>query len=161
IATYESLLSQWPGLAEAHFRLARLLVSRGRVDEARRHFTAARESDGFISRCPQAFQDVYRDVATQRAILIDGPAVLRAMSPDGILDFNVFHDAHHPAFRGHVALAAAVLRAMHDRGALDWPSAFSPEFTEVECAAHFEMDKSRWAGGWVNACDYTGMAIRL
>jgi hypothetical protein len=161
VASYEALLSRWPELAEAHFRLARLLVRRGRLDEARLHFSAAREADGFISRCPEAFQNVYRDLATERTILIDGPALLRKMSPDGILDFNLFHDAHHPAFRGHVALAGAVVRALHKRGSLGWPAEFSPEFTPADCAAHFKMDKARSAGGWGNACDYTGLAIRL
>jgi hypothetical protein len=160
-AAYESLLSRWPGLAEAHFRLARLLARRGRFDEARRHFSAAREADGFVSRCPQAFQDVYRDLAAKRTILIDGPELLRAMSPDGILDFNLFHDAHHPAFRAHVALAAAIVRAMHERGSLGWPVGFAPDFDPAECAAHFKMDKARRSGGWAGACARTGTAIRI
>jgi Tetratricopeptide repeat len=160
-AAYESLLSRWPGLAEAHFRLARLLAGRGRLDEARRHFSAAREADGFISRCPQAFQDVYRDLAAKGTILIDGPELLRAMSPEGILDFNLFHDAHHPAFRAHVALAAAIVRAMHERGSLGWPIGFAPDFDPAECAAHFGMDKVREDGGWAGACVWTGTAIRL
>ena len=160
-AAYESLISRWPGLAEAHFRLARILAGRGRFDEARRHFSAAREADGFISRCPQAFQDVYRDLAAKGTILIDGPELLRAMSPDGILDFNLFHDAHHPAFRAHVALASAIVRAMHERGSLGWPAGFAPGFDPAECAAHFKMDKAREEGGWAGACLWTGMTIRI
>ncbi len=145
-AAYESLLSRWPGLAEAHFRLGRILRARGRSDEARRHFLDAREADGFVSRCPQAFQDVYRDLAARGTILIDGPAILRAMSTDGILDFNLFHDAHHPAFRAHVALAAAVLRAMHERGSLGWPAGFAPDLGPAECARALPDGQGRLGG---------------
>ncbi len=155
-AAYESLLSRWPQLAEGHFRLARILVKRGRLDDARRHFIAAREADGFINRCPEAFQDVYRDLASEETILIDGPAVLRATSPHGMLDYSLFHDAHHPSFRGHLALASAVVQALHDRGSFGWPAEFAPDLDPAECAAHFSIDD----GGWVGACAWAVAAHR-
>jgi hypothetical protein len=144
-AFYEALLRRWPVLAEAHFRLARLLAKRGQLDEARRHFRAARESDGFVMRCPEAFQQVYRDLASEDTVLVDGPRVLRAMNPYGMLDYNLFHDAHHPTFRAHVALAGAVVRGLHDRGALGWPREVAPDVDPAECAAHFAIDRSCWS----------------
>ncbi len=36
-------------------------------------------------------------------LLVDGPRVLEAISPHGILDDGLFHDAQHPNLRGYVA----------------------------------------------------------
>src|SRR5262249_51164984 len=49
---YRSILLQVPEFAEAHFRLGRLLEQDSSYDEAREHYTRARDLDGFPVRLP-------------------------------------------------------------------------------------------------------------
>ena len=92
-----------PDFAEAHFRLGRLLEREGKFDEARDHYIRARDLDGFPVRCTTAMAQIYRDVAARHGcILVDGPEVLRRVSRHGILDDELFHDAHHPSLVAHV-----------------------------------------------------------
>ena len=99
IAAYRALLARQPGFAEAHYRLARLLEATGQREEADRHYVAARDCDGFPMRCTSDFQDAYRDVAARHpgAILVDGPAVLRGLSPRGVVGDDFFTDGFHPS----------------------------------------------------------------
>ena len=124
-AAYRGLLERQPGFAEAHYRLARLAERAGRRDEADRHYVAARDCDGLPLRCPSDFQDVYREVAARhpRAILIDGPAVLRGLSPRGRAGDTFFTDAFHPSLIGYTGLAEAILRGLHARRAFGWGEA--------------------------------------
>jgi hypothetical protein len=151
---YRALIARWPTLAEAHYRLGRLLAAAGREREANAALAAARDLDGFLYRCPTAIQEVYRGVAAAGGpgvVLIDGPAVLRATSPSGRLDYHVFHDAHHPSFVGHAALAEAVLTALAARG---WPRRFDPAVDRAACADRFAID----ADAWLRACSWAASA---
>ncbi len=99
-------------------------------------------------RCPEAFRQAYRDVAARHAavLLIDGPRVLEAVSPHGILDDGLFHDAQHPNLRGYVALAQDLLDQLRRRRAFGWPTDVeAPLLDAVVCARHFGLDASRWA----------------
>lgn len=146
IALYEAILQSHPEFAEAHFRLARQLEKVGAWAEARRHYVRARDEDGFPQRCTTPFENAYRDVAARRhAVLIDGPAELRALSPTGILDDNLFHDPQHPALAGHLALAQAVLRALREREAFGWNSTPIPRLDPAESATHFALGPAEWA----------------
>lgn len=155
-AAYRELLARQPGFAEAHYRLARLSERAGRRDEAARHYIAARDGDGLPMRCLSEFQDVYREVARRhpRAILVDGPAVFRGLSPRGTAGDNFFTDGFHPSLIGYTALAEAILKGLHGRHAFGWgESAPSPEpaVTAADCARHFGMDPERWRV----VCDYS------
>lgn len=144
-AQYRELVARYPTFAEAHFRLGRLLERAGSYAEALQHYQAALNSDGMPLRFPAPFQQVYRDVAARHGVpLIDGPAVLRSISPHGILDDTLFHDAHHPTLRGHVALAQEVLRALHRHGACGWRGGPEPQLDPAQCAAHFQLDHTNW-----------------
>jgi hypothetical protein len=147
IAAYRRLLRQHPEFAETHYRLARLLAAAGAWEEAGRHFISARDLDGFPLRCPSDFRDVYRSVARHYgAILIDGPEVLTRVSPHGILDDHLFHDAHHPSILGVVALANEVLEQLERRRAFNWPERVpSPRIEPEDCARHYELDAQKWA----------------
>lgn len=148
MALYRAFLERQPKFAEAHYRVAQLLERAGDYEGASREYVLARDLDGFPQRCPTDLQDVYRTVAQRHSasILIDGQAVLLAISPHGILDDNLFHDAQHPVLIGHIALARAVLDGMRIRHALDWPASTStPNIDAAECAAHFGMTPNRWA----------------
>ena len=77
-----------------------------------------------------ALEDAYRVVARRwpRAVLVDGPAVLRSRSRHGILDDRLFHDNVHPTLAAHVALAEAVLARLKARGAFGWPGSIPAPF---------------------------------
>jgi hypothetical protein len=145
MALYRSLLARQPGFAEAHYRLGCLLERAGRYEEAGREYVLARDNDGLPLRCPTAFQDAYRAVASRHdGILIDGPAELRAIGAHGILDDDLFHDAVHPVLRSYAALSQAILRELRAREALGWRSGPAPAVDPAECASHFGLDAAVW-----------------
>lgn len=153
LTLYRQFLSQQPKFAEAHYRVARLLEKSKEFEEANREYILARDLDNYPQRCPSDLQDTYRAVARRhpRAILIDGQAVLSALSPHGILDDNLFHDGQHPVLLAHVALAQAALKAVHDRQALGWPAGTpAPKIDAADCAENFKMSPNRWA----SLCDW-------
>ncbi len=155
IAAYQALLGRQPRFAEVHFRLARLHEQAGRREEATRHYVAARDADGLPMRCMSDFQDAYRAVAARHsgAILVDGPAVLRSLSPRGTAGDNFFTDGIHPSLIGYTELAGAILRGLHARRAFGWGEGGSgppPVVTPSDCARHFGMNPDRW---W-RICDY-------
>ena len=153
IAAYGALLARQPRFAEAHYRLARLLEAAGRREEANEHYVSARDCDGFPMRCLSEFQNAYREVAARhhRAILVDGPEVLRSLSPRGVVGDNFFTDGLHPSLIGYTGLAQAILQELYARRAFDWPeSSPTPVVTPADCAAHFGMNAERWAA----VCDY-------
>lgn len=153
IAAYRRLLERQPGFAETHYRLARLLEAAGQPREACEHYVAARDCDGLPMRCPSEFQDVYREVAARhpKAILIDGPVVLRDLSSRGVVGDMFFTDGFHPSLIGYTELARAVLEGLRTHGAFGWSREAPPtQLTPADCAAHFAMDADRWRG----VCDY-------
>ena len=142
------LVARHPEFAETQYRLARLLEQAGDRGEARRHYILAREGDGLPLRCPESFRRAYREVAAMypSVILVDGPAVLEAASPDGIADDRLLHDAQHPNIRGYAALAQDLLGQLRDRRAFGWPEgAGTSPVEDEECIRHFGIDAGRWA----------------
>jgi hypothetical protein len=148
VEAYRELLGRAPGFAEAHYRLGRLLASAGAWDEARGHYVKAREFDGMPIRCPEALREIYRSLGARRpeVIVIDSTRVFEPMSPHGILDDHLYHDAQHPTLRGYIALAQDLLRQLHERRAFNWPQSTPvPTIDPDECARHFQLDRKRWA----------------
>ena len=80
----------------------------GRGLRQREHYEKAREYDVMPMRCPEDFRQAYRDVAREHPsiVLVESAEVLRPLSPHGILDDHVYHDAQHPTFRGYLARGA-------------------------------------------------------
>jgi hypothetical protein len=146
IKRYRALIARHPCFAETHYRLAHLLEQAGAWDEAYQQYVAARDLDGMPMRCPSPFQQVYREVAARHGcILIDGQSYFHAIGRHGLLDDELFQDAMHPSLRGQIALAQAVLGALHSRRALGWPKGSAvPVVDPAECVAHFGIDKSAW-----------------
>lgn len=147
VSLYRSLLGQQPGFAEAHFRLGRLLAERGDPAGASRHFALARDLDGLPQRCPTPLLDACRAAGRREGcVLVDAPAVLRTLVPDGVLDDRLFHDAHHPNLRAYVALAQDVLDRLARRRAFGWPEGRpAPVIDPDECAAHFGVGPAQVA----------------
>jgi hypothetical protein len=145
-AAYRAILTRQPGFAEAHYRLAQLLERAGAWEDAYRHYVRSRDLDGYPMRCLSVFQDAYRDVAARHGcIFIDGQSYFHAVGPHGLLDDDLFHDAMHPALRGQIALAQAVLRALKARGSFGWPKD-SPEpiIDPARCARQFAVGPAVW-----------------
>jgi lysophospholipase L1-like esterase len=147
IQRFRELLKRQPGFAETHYRLARLLERAGAPDEAYVHYVAARDFDGYPMRCLTAFQEAYREVAARHHCpFIDGQAYFRKIGQRGQLGDDLFPDIMHPALRGHIALAQAVLRVLKAKGALGWPSdAPVAPIDPAACVAHFGLDGKAWA----------------
>jgi hypothetical protein len=152
LSRYRSMIAQQPGVAETHFRLARLLERLGHSPEASAEFVLARDLDAHPMRCLSAFQEVYRDLARRYdVILVDGPASLRARHPRGLLDDALFNDGLHPSFEGQIALAESILAGLNARGAFGWPRlATAPTIDLKECADHFDVS----AAAWMAACKF-------
>jgi hypothetical protein len=146
-AKYRQVLARHPQFAEAHFRLARLLEATRRTAEAAGHYLAALDHDGLPIRCTARFRDCYVQVARRhpRAILIDGRRELSTASPTGLIGDHVIQDTHHPTLLGIVALAGAVLREMQARRLLPRTRAIELPLDPAACAAHFGLDRQRWA----------------
>jgi hypothetical protein len=146
MARYRALIARHPEFAEAYFRLARLLERSGYYVEASRDYRLAIDLDGFPQRCPTPFQNVYRRAASRhRCILIDGSDELRRLTPHGILGDLLINDGHHPALRGHVALAESVLRELGARRAFGWSPVAAPSIDLIECCEHFGIHDTDWA----------------
>ncbi|AMV40367.1 SGNH/GDSL hydrolase family protein [Planctomyces sp. SH-PL62] len=153
---YRALLERQPGFAETHFRLARLLEGGGKYEDAYKSYVAARDLDAHPLRCLTSFQEVYRELAASRGlILIDAQEVFRARHPRGLLDDFLFNDGFHPSLEGHVALAEGVLAGLKERSAFDWPEATpAPTLDLAEVAAHFGVGPATWEAVCANAVGF-------
>ena len=159
IAAYRGLIARQPIFAEAHYRLAQRLQARGDVDEAREHYTLARDHDGLPMRCPSDYQDVYRAIAATHpaVVLIDGPNRLPLISPTKLLDDNLFHDGQHPSYRAYLALAQDALDELRDRDLFALREAALPPVDPAECAIHFGLNtNARWAEVCRRAASFWG-----
>jgi lysophospholipase L1-like esterase len=147
IARYLTLIDRWPGFAETHFRLARLLQTQGRAAEAYRHYVQARDADAQPMRCSSDFQEAFREIARRHdVVLVDGQAVFHSQSPTGQLDDHLFNDAMHPSFHGQIALAEAILAGLKGHGAFSWPSEEPPpRIDPARCAEHFDITAATWS----------------
>jgi len=163
IERYRSLLARQPGFAETHYRLARLLEQNEAWDEAYRHYVLARDRDGYPMRMLSAFQQIYRDVASRHdCILIDAQSFFHAIGRHGLLDDELFQDGMHPSLRGQIALAQAVLQALHERRAFGWPKDSPvPVIDPAECAAHFGLGSAAWRVVCLWGLKFNGLAAPL
>ena len=155
LSLYQQILDRHPGFAEAHFRLARLLQREHRIDEARHHYSEALENDGLPIRCPAPLRAAYSQVAARHpgCILIDGRVELMNVSPTGLLDDQVIEDAHHPNFKGYVALASAVLRELQRKKTLGDDLRLDLPLDPAVCWSDFQMDSAQLA----TACERTSV----
>jgi Tetratricopeptide repeat len=147
VRNFRELVKRHPEFAETHYRLARLLEQTGGWDEARAHYIQARECDAMPLRCPEAFRQAFRELAARQphVLLVDGPRILEAQSPHGILDDSFFHDAQHPNLRGYAALAEEIINQLGSRRAFGWPADRPVPVVDCEaCIHHFQLDAGRW-----------------
>ncbi|HVW38563.1 MAG TPA: tetratricopeptide repeat protein, partial [Pirellulales bacterium] len=143
---FRRLLAEQPLFAESHFRLARMLERQGKFDEAELHFSRARDLDGMPLRCPTDFAAAANEVCRRhpRALWVDGSDVFRRLSPHGIADDHLMHDAQHPKLRGYIELAKEVLDQLRARRALGLPEGVAPPVQLSQCVEHFGIERSHW-----------------
>jgi hypothetical protein len=149
ISAYREILTVQPVHAQTHHRLARLLESEGSFALANRHYILARDHDGLPMRASTRLESIYHAVAQRHersVVLVDGPAVLRARSQNGILDNHLFHDNVHPSLKAQLALAEAVLAGLKARGVFGWPREMAAIRIEpARIVVEFQVDASAWA----------------
>ena len=156
MAAYRRLVAQHPEFAESHYRLARMLANAGDWHEAAEQFVLARDQDAFPHRCPTDFRAIFHTVAHRRgSMLVDGPAILAALSPHAILDDRLYHDAHHLNLVGEIALAQDILEQLRARRAFGWPESTPvPRIGLEDCARAFDLDREKWATVCMRSADF-------
>jgi hypothetical protein len=144
---YRTMLEAQPTLAEAHYRLGKLLESESRFAEADAAYERARDADGMPLRCPGQFREAYRTVARNHdTVFIDGPAVMKQLSPKRLPDDHAFNDGIHPSMLGHLALSHQILEGLRDRRAFEWPAGHAnASLDALEIATRDRLDSSAWA----------------
>lgn len=124
--------------AELRFRLGRCLLALGRVEEAREHFTAARDWDALQFRTDSHLNQIIREVAGGRAhegihlVDVEWAFATSALSEHGLPGEKLFHDYVHFNFEGDYLVAATFLSAAREALQLGPPA--SPAPTRNECA---------------------------
>ena len=110
-------------------------------------------------RCPEAFRQAYRDVAARHpsVVLVDSARVLEPLSPHGILDDHMYHDAQHPTLLGYIALAQDLLRQLRERHAFGSVPTPVPTIDPAECARHFGLEREQW----VRVCERSAWFYRV
>jgi len=152
---FRAILDRHPEFAEAQYRLGKLLEASGRIDEARGRFRMALDQDGLPIRCPEPFREAHHQVAKRHpgAILIDGRRELIEAGSSGLLGDDMMEDTHHPNLKGHLALAAAVLRELKRREVFGEASAAIGAPRVAACVARFDLDAEKLA----EACERTSV----
>jgi tetratricopeptide (TPR) repeat protein len=109
LAKLEQSVAEQAGNASLRFRLGQALLARGGTNEARQHFEAARDLDGFRARSDSRLNGIIRRVTAARegvgVRLVDAEAALAAASPGGVTGDELLCDHVHFRFEGNYWLA--------------------------------------------------------
>ena len=97
-------------------------------------------------RCQSDFREVFHSMARRYgAMVVDAPSILAKVSPHGILDDYLYHDAHYMNLVGTIAVARDMLGQLKARHAFGWPDSTAVPDTELlDFALHFKMDRRKW-----------------
>ncbi|MDA1229953.1 MAG: hypothetical protein O2856_04195 [Planctomycetota bacterium] len=113
---YQLTLRDNPGMAEFHFRLGHCLLRMDQPEAAAISFQNALETDAFPVRAQADHRHAVAQVAREYGnVTIDSAAILRRMTPHGILDDSVILDDVHPTLRGVFALGTKAADLIHNR----------------------------------------------
>ena len=106
-----------PSYAEVWFDLGQALAGLGRTDDARAAFENALRLDAFPFR--SHFNDIVHDVGARLGVTVVDLASTFAQEAGGAIPgYDLFVDYCHPTPQGNELAAAAVARALCDRGIL-------------------------------------------
>lgn len=121
LALCQTVLEREPAFAEFHYLAGRSCRNMGEPHwpQARQFFEQARDLDQFPIRARSDYCEAGREVAMNfGAVIIDSPAVLRAVTPDGFLDDRRFLDGVHPNLHSCFVLGLEVAKAVAESSAL-------------------------------------------
>jgi tetratricopeptide (TPR) repeat protein len=112
IDRYEQANELFDGSAELHFRLARLVLSHQRPEDARKHFLKARELDTLRFRADSRLNEIVRKVVARKndagVHLVDIEEAFASQAADGIPGDEYFFEHVHLTFAGNYAIARSV-----------------------------------------------------
>jgi len=119
---YQSALRNYPDMAEFHFRLGHCLLHMNQPQTAVVSFQRALETDAFPVRAQADHRQAVEQVAREYGnATIDTAAILRRMTPHGILDETVILDDVHPTLRGVFGLGTEAADVIHNLVLKDLP----------------------------------------
>ncbi|SNY49502.1 Tetratricopeptide repeat-containing protein [Arsukibacterium tuosuense] len=112
----QQALAAQPNVASWHFQLAAFYRQSGEAELALQHYQQAREHDLLRFRAPLAINAALNKLSTSFAVpLVDGEALLRWHSPDGIIGKQLMLEHLHPNQLGYFWLAEAFLPAVQQQ----------------------------------------------
>jgi tetratricopeptide (TPR) repeat protein len=115
--------------ADHHFAQGTKLYQEGAYDEARNHFSLARDYDNLRFRAPSEFNEIITEVAGKEgAILVDVEESFQANSTNGIIGNDLLTEHVHPNIQGYFLIADACYDALYKSGIIeDWKIVVSAE----------------------------------
>ncbi|MDX1678757.1 tetratricopeptide repeat protein [Arsukibacterium sp.] len=109
-------LADQPAVASWHYQLASLYRQSGDNRQALAHYQLAREHDLLRFRAPLAINVTITALSSDYKLpLVDGEALLRRQSPDGIIGKQLMLEHLHPNQLGYFWLAEAFLPAVQQQ----------------------------------------------
>jgi lysophospholipase L1-like esterase len=118
-----------PENADHHFTQGREYYHEGVYEQAKTHFSLARDYDLLRFRAPSEFNVIIREVADkQDAILVDVEEIFEANSTNGIVGKDLLTEHVHPNIQGYFLIADACYHALYKSGKVeDWEHVISRE----------------------------------
>lgn len=118
-ASLEEAAAIDPQVAELYWWQAKLFEKQGNWKGARRAYDLAATTDGRPYRNFPEFADLTQNIAKEEGVLFyDSNAELRALSPNGLIGFNVIIDNCHPTLEGQHRLATGLVDLMAENNFL-------------------------------------------
>jgi len=144
IEAYERALEIDDEFADLHYRIAACHRALGRMEAARQHYRRASDLDRVPHGAPTYFNEVVREVATERGqLFLDVDSLLERESEDGLVGDDLFIEFAHPNLRAHQLIAEAVgeelRRAALPRAANVWGDGHVDPTPESLYAANPEL----------------------
>ena len=138
----------------------RALRALGRIDEARKAFTAARDEDVCPLRALTPISAIVADVARTRDTgIVDFARIVDERSPDGIPGSELFLDHVHPTIEGNRLLALAIIQEMIRAGIVSpTPTWNAAAIAEISQQLESSLDEQAHAVALKNLSKVLGWA---
>jgi tetratricopeptide (TPR) repeat protein len=122
IGSLEQAVAIDGGYAEALYRLGQAYEAAGREADAYGAYVRARDADSKPARAISAFNQMIRELAQERGVLlVDTERIFEDASPGRLVGFNLIEDYVHPKPEGHKLIARAIWQALLEDGRLGEP----------------------------------------
>lgn len=137
-----------PHHAGAAYVAGRLLLDSRQPSEADQYLMTAKDWDVCPLRAPSEIEAAVRQIGTDRGVpVIDTPARMRELYPNGRLSDQQFVDHVHPTIRLHQEIAVWLLEVMDAQRLLNWSAENEPAM-RAAFAKHLDsLDPAYFARG--------------